>query len=180
MFRRLWWYEEIWRINWDPQIYGLYFKVFSGTNFFIWEASFLSGLVVGLSKVSKVFLFPGQSQSISTWAEAPRRTFTEHTSPPRVLSRSVVSDSVTPWTVCSPPGSSVHGILQARILEWVARSSFRVSSQPRDQTQVSHIAGRFFTIWATREALSSLLAPNLNAVWKYMLWSWGTDTLCLT
>ena len=42
-------------------------------------------------------------------------------------------------------GSSVHGILQARILEWVAIPFFRVSSQPRDQTQVSHIAGRFFT-----------------------------------
>ena len=41
---------------------------------------------------------------------------------------------------CSPPGSSVHGILQARILEWVAMPSFRGSSQPRDRTQVSCIA----------------------------------------
>ena len=49
---------------------------------------------------------------------------------------------------CSPPGSSVHGILQARILEWVAILFSRGSSQPRDQTQVSHIAGGFFTIWA--------------------------------
>ena len=47
---------------------------------------------------------------------------------------------------CSPPGSSVHGILQARILEWVAVPSSRGSSQPRDRTQVSCIAGRFFTI----------------------------------
>ena len=45
----------------------------------------------------------------------------------------------------SPPGSSVHGILQARILEWVAMPSSRRSSQPRDQTQVSHFVGRFFT-----------------------------------
>ena len=45
---------------------------------------------------------------------------------------------------CSPPGSSVCGILQARILEWVAISSSRGSSQPRDQTWVSCIAGRFF------------------------------------
>ena len=44
------------------------------------------------------------------------------------------------------------GILQAKILEWVAMPSSRGSSQPRDQTQVSHIAGGFFTIWATREA----------------------------
>ena len=47
-----------------------------------------------------------------------------------------------------------HGILQARRLEWVAFPFSRVSSQPRDRTQVSHIAGRFFTSWATREAQS--------------------------
>ena len=45
----------------------------------------------------------------------------------------------------SQPGSSVHGILQARILEWVALPFSRGSSQPRDGTQVSHISGRFFT-----------------------------------
>ena len=60
-------------------------------------------------------------------------------------SRSVMSLFVTPWTVCSLPGSPVHGILQARILEWVTVPFSRGSSQPRDQTQVSHIAGRFFT-----------------------------------
>ena len=57
---------------------------------------------------------------------------------------------------CSPLGSSVCGILQARILEWVAvsfsRGSEKESSQPMDGTQVSSIAGRFFTVWATREA----------------------------
>ena len=47
---------------------------------------------------------------------------------------------------CSPPGSSVHGLLQARILEWVAIPFPRGSSRPRDQTQVSHSASRFFTI----------------------------------
>ena len=57
----------------------------------------------------------------------------------------------TPWTVARQAPLSI-GILQARILEWVAMPSSRRSSQPRDQTQVSHIAGRFFTIWATREA----------------------------
>ena len=53
---------------------------------------------------------------------------------------------------CSPPRSSVHGILQTRILEWVAMPPSRASSQSRDWSQVSHIAGRFFTVWATREA----------------------------
>ena len=54
---------------------------------------------------------------------------------------------------CSLLGSSLHGILQARILEWVAISFSRGSSQPRDQTQVSSIAGRFLTIWAIRETI---------------------------
>ena len=53
---------------------------------------------------------------------------------------------------CSPPGFSVHGILQARILQWVAISFSRGSSRPRDRTQVSHIAGRRFNLWASREA----------------------------
>ena len=53
---------------------------------------------------------------------------------------------------CSPPGSSVHGILQARILEWAAISFSRGSPQPRDWSQVSRNAGIFFTVWATREA----------------------------
>ena len=51
-----------------------------------------------------------------------------------------------------PPGSSVHGILQARTLVWVAIPFSRGSSQPRDWTRVFHITGRFFTVWATREA----------------------------
>jgi len=53
---------------------------------------------------------------------------------------------------CSIPGSSVHEILQARILEWIAIPVSRRSSLPRDLTGVSCIAGRFFTVRATREA----------------------------
>ena len=68
-----------------------------------------------------------------------------------MLSRSVMSDLCDPMDH-SPPGSSADGILQARTLEWVAMPSSRGSSRFRDQTQVSCIAGRFFTIWATREA----------------------------
>ena len=58
----------------------------------------------------------------------------------------------------SPPGSPVHEILQARIVEWVAIPFSRGSFWPRDQTQVSCIAGTFFTIWATREAHLHLYA----------------------
>ena len=53
---------------------------------------------------------------------------------------------------CSPPGSSVHGILQEKLLEWAVMPSSRGASQPRDLTQVFCIAGRFLTSWATREA----------------------------
>ena len=55
-------------------------------------------------------------------------------------------------TLCDPMDYTVHGILQAIILEWVAFSFSRGSSQPRDWSQVPLIAGRFFTSWATREA----------------------------
>ena len=57
----------------------------------------------------------------------------------------------TPWAVAYQ-ASSVHGILQARILEWVAISFSSGSSWSRDQNQVSRIVGRCFNLWATREA----------------------------
>ena len=61
---------------------------------------------------------------------------------------------------CSLPGSSIHGIFQARVLEWVAISFSRGSSPPRDWTWVSYIVGRHFTLWATREVPSfSLCSP---------------------
>ena len=64
--------------------------------------------------------------------------------------------------MCSLPGFSVHGIFQARVLEWVDISFSRGSSQPRDQTRVSHIVGRRFTLWATREATASSGKPLLQ------------------
>ena len=62
---------------------------------------------------------------------------------------------------CNPPGSSVHGILQARILEWVAISFSRGSSRPGDQTQVSCTAGRRVKLWATRDLLGSIPSPSI-------------------
>ena len=67
-------------------------------------------------------------------------------------SSSVVFDSLCPMD-CSQPGFSISGILQARMLEWVAISFSKRSSWPRDWTQVSCIVGRRFTIWATRQVL---------------------------
>ena len=77
-------------------------------------------------------------------------------------SRSVVSDCDP--VDCSPPGSSIHGILQARILEQVAISFSRRSSQPRDLTQVSCIAGRRFNLWAV---------PLLHSKQKGKRWKQG-------
>ena len=71
----------------------------------------------------------------------------------------VVSNSCDPMD-CSLPGSSVHGILQARIVEWVATSFSRGSSWLRNRTWVSCIAGRWFTDWAMGEAQSSIVNEN--------------------
>ena len=94
------------------------------------------------------------------------------------VSRSVVSDSLWPHGLYSLPSSSVFGIFQARILEWVAISFSRGSSQPRDRTWVSCIAVRCFTIWATTEApkltlmmvISSQLQRRLNEMCK-VVWA---------
>ena len=67
----------------------------------------------------------------------------------------------------SPPGSSVHGIFQARILEWVAISFSRGSSQPRDRTQLFHIAGRCLNLWATREA-QEIGQRKTNTIWSLL------------
>ena len=65
----------------------------------------------------------------------------------KLLSRIRLCDTMD----CSLPGSSVHGIFQPRVLEWVALSFSRGSSRPRDRSRVSHIVGRHFTVWATRQ-----------------------------
>ena len=67
---------------------------------------------------------------------------------------------------CNLPGSCVHGLLQIRILEWVAIPFFRGSSRPGDWTQVSRIAARRFTVWATRESQAREPCNCLNG-WSY-------------
>ena len=81
-------------------------------------------------------------------------------------------------TLFDPMDYTVHGILQARIPEWVAFPFSRRSSQPRDQTQVSRIASRFFTSWATREALSNFTSNTLSHITVMVLllvfhWNWS-------
>ena len=79
------------------------------------------------------------------------------------VSQSAGPDSLRPHMDCSPPGSFVNGIFQARILQWVAIPFSRVSSQFRDQTRISCIASRFFTIcqFFFFSYLNLLDAPNL-------------------
>ena len=86
----------------------------------------------------------------------------------------------------SPPGSSIYGILQARVLEWVAICFSRGSSRPRDRTWVSCIVGRRFTIWATREIQSLVITWSEKFIWlhkfqifnqKQLLWATGFFTL---
>ena len=79
--------------------------------------------------------------------------------PQFIVIHTVTQSCPTLWgpTDCSLPDSSLHGILQAGILEWVAMPSFRGSSQTRGWTQVSGIADRFFTIWdTTSQSVSSV------------------------
>ena len=90
------------------------------------------------------------------------------TSKSQSASHSGVRQFMIPWIVAQP-GSSVHGILQARILEWVADSFPRGSSPPRTRTWVSHIAGRLFTNWATRETCPTSAASQFSCV----LQEWG-------
>ena len=79
------------------------------------------------------------------------------------VSHSVVCDFFDPMD-CSLPGSSIHGIPQARVLEWVAILSFKGSSWPRDQTQVSCIVGRLLTFWATREEKEVINGWSLSTI----------------
>ena len=81
---------------------------------------------------------------------------------------------------CSPPDSSVHGVFQARILEWVSIPFSRRSSQPRDQTQVSCIADRVFIVWATRESLLQfvLSSTSLNSIRGFPGGPVGKESSC--
>ena len=78
---------------------------------------------------------------------------------------------------CSLPVSSVHGIFQARVLEWAAISFSRGSSRPRDRTPVSLIVGRYFTILATRDALCRtevyIVTFHLHGCGFCFIVSWG-------
>ena len=81
-----------------------------------------------------------------------------------------MSDSFVTPMACGPPGSSVHGIAQARILEWVAISFSGVSSQPRDWTRISCIGRRILYHRATRmpdQIITQILTDKVSAMKKH-------------
>ena len=86
-------------------------------------------------------------------------------------------------TLCDPVDYTVHGILQARLLEWVAFPFSRGSSQPRERTQVSHVAAGFLTSWATREvqtlkgSLQNYIPQRLTKGQKWSPWSFCFSVL---
>ena len=96
------------------------------------------------------------------------------------VSHSVVSDSCDPMD-CSPPDSSVHGILQARILEWIAISFSRGSSQPRDRTHISCVGRQILYCWATRKVLAIMSRDWINIYWiNDLKWLISILFLCLS
>ena len=120
-------------------------------------------LKFSLSQVKCIWITDSMSPSLShvlspsfAWGSMKTNVSLDVT-PPCILSCAykvkVPQSCLTPWDPIdySPP-ASVHGILQVRMLEWIAISFWRRSSWPRNQTRVFHTAGRFFSVWATREA----------------------------
>ena len=77
---------------------------------------------------------------------------------------------------CSLAGSPIHGIVQARVLEWVASSFPRGSSRPRDWTWISSIVGRCFIVWATRDGNQKSMPMTLNFTFKSKCgWMWPSS-----
>ena len=99
----------------------------------------------------------GENRMPVTWSHGG----TAGTSRSESVSHSIVSDSATPWTVAHQAPLSM-GILQARILEWVAFLLSRGSSRPRDGTRVSSITGRFFTIHRRHQGSPGASTVHLN------------------
>ena len=145
-----------WECSLEKKLVSYSCLQYSCTSIFLPEKSHGQRSLVGYS--SKVHKGSGTTEWLSKHAPPTSKTVTEK----RPLSSYIESESESEVaqscpTLCDPvdcslPGFSVHGIFQARVPEWVAISFSRGSSRPRDRTPDSHILGRSFTLWATREA----------------------------
>ena len=116
---------------------------------------------------------------ISVTTDSPLPTTCSHESPVVCVLVTQSCPTLCGPVDCSPPSISVHGILQARILEWVVIPTSRGSSWPRDRIEVSRIAGRFFTVWATSEAQSPIEFISLIAL-GCMVFFWTPPYLSLS
>ena len=130
---------------------------------------------IGSFPKSKLFSSGGQSIGASASSISPS---SENSGKPRRYSWKW--KSLSRARLCDPMDCTVHGILQSRILEWVAILFSRGSSQPRDQTQVSCIASGFFTSCATREAQEMRWSPDIQYVplhfsTLYLTWDLMTE-----
>ena len=117
--------------------------------YWIRESPFTSTVLQKLRKCLQIPISPSPLGKEDKWIKLCVRAKS-------LQSRPTLRDLVD----CSPPGSSVHGILQTRILEWLVIPFSRGSSQPRDWTQVSCIASRFFTNWATFTVINFFLITS--------------------
>ena len=120
-----------------------------------WRTATISHVILSLVSLAKYDLDPGGEIFEKSANEFPLG-FEASVCVSVCISYSVVSDSLWPMD-CGRPGSSVHGILWARIPERFAISFSRGSSHPRDQTWASCIVGRFFTVWNTRKPKDQVL-----------------------
>ena len=124
-------------------------------------------------KKKELFLWKLNYSGKTLWRRPLKKKGSEEfTTYCKAVSHSVVSNSLHP---CGLPGASLHGFLQAKILEWVAIPFSRGSFSPRDWTRVSCIAGRFFTVWASRKTLTVMGVVYLrksNSVDLLKRWPW--------
>ena len=109
------------------------------------------------------------------YQESEQRTYRRKISANHIFDRGLCLVTQSCPTVCdtmdcSPPGSSVHGIFQANLLEWIAISFSRGSSRPRNPTRVSCIVGRFFTDWRMESENESCLVVS-DSLWPQGLYS---------
>ena len=139
-----------------------------------------------ISKCEKFFLCAYKKKwTINYKSKSVSRCIASNLWPREQWAYSLVTQSCL--TLCYPhpmdcrlPGSSVHGIFRARVLEWIAISFSRGSSQPRNGNRVSHIVGRCFTVWATMEIIISIIIIS-TSICLWCSYSFpGLGSLCLT
>ena len=154
----LWIFEskETFRITLDKWLSSMVDFVPHGISCNLWRRFWLSQLgQEGVCTIDILGMEPGTGLNIlqstgRSSAQPPTEEFPAQEVNSVNIEKLKVAQSC--WTLCHPMDCTVHWILQARILEWVAFLFSKGSSQPRDGTQVSHVAGGFYTIWATRKA----------------------------